>query len=349
MAGTLDPDQAWQLVSARDARADGRLFYAVRTTGIVCRPSCPSRRPARANVEFFSDLVSAFAAGYRPCYRCTPAGVHTDAQRVETLCAHLRRHLDRPVPLAELAALVGLSPLATQRLFRRVLGLSPAQFQAQSRTAALRHQLNNPVSRITDAIYDAGYSGPSRMYENAALGMRPADYRRRGQGQQIGYAIGDSPLGRLLIAATSRGLCAVILGTTDDELLVRLHTQSSAAEIATQPDLAPMLAQVLTHLTEHPVALDLPLDLRATAFQMRVWTALRRIPRGETRTYAQLARDLGQPTAARAVARACASNPVAVVIPCHRVIGSDGKLTGYRWGVERKQKLLALESNPKNR
>ncbi|MFT4112957.1 bifunctional DNA-binding transcriptional regulator/O6-methylguanine-DNA methyltransferase Ada [Silvibacterium sp.] len=343
-SATVDPDHAWQIVSNRDARADGRLFYAVRTTGIVCRPSCPSRRPARANVEFFPDLVTAFASGYRPCLRCNPAGIHADAQRVETLCAHLRRYSDRPVPLAELAPLIGLSPLAAQRLFRRVLGLSPAQFQAQTRAAALRRSLDNPAARITDAIYDAGYSGSSRMYENAALGMKPADYRRRGQGISIGYTLGNSPLGRLLIAATGRGLCAVILAADDDELLARLHAQFSAAEISPQPDLAPVLVQVLTHLTEHPVALDLPLDLRATAFQMRVWSALRRIPRGETRTYAELARDLGQPTAVRAVARACASNPVAVVIPCHRVIGSDGKLTGYRWGIERKQKLLTLES-----
>ena len=340
----INTDDAWEIVSARNSHADGQLFYGVRTTQIFCRPSCPSRRPSRANVEFFTDLISAFAAGYRPCKRCNPAGLHAEAQLIETLCAHLNRHLDRPVKLAELARIAGLSTFAVQRSFRRVLGVSPSQYQAHKRAAAFRASLADPSTRITDAIYDAGYSGPARAYGKDQLGMRPQDYRNRGRDLHIGYTSGASPLGRVLIAATDRGLCSVILGKNDADIATQLRLQFPAATVTERPGLAPALAQVLSQLTEHPAALDLPLDLRATAFQMRVWEALKKIPRGETRTYAEVAQEIGQPTAVRAVARACATNPVAVVIPCHRVIGSDGKLTGYRWGVERKKKLLDMES-----
>jgi AraC family transcriptional regulator, regulatory protein of adaptative response / methylated-DNA-[protein]-cysteine methyltransferase len=343
-AEEMNAEDAWRIVAARNSHADGRLFYGVRTTLIFCRPSCPSRRPSRHNVEFFSDLISALAAGYRPCRRCNPAGLHAGAQLIETLCAHLNRHLDRPVKLAELARMAGLSTFAVQRSFRRVLGVSPSQYQAHKRAAALRTRLADPAIRITDAIYDAGYSGPARAYGKDHLGMRPQDYRNRGRALAIGYTTGKSALGRVLIAATDRGLCSVIIGTRDAENTATLQGQFPAAAIAERPDLQPFLAQVLSQITEHPAALDLPLDLRATAFQMRVWQALRNIPRGETRSYTQLAREIGQPTAVRAVARACATNPVAVVIPCHRVIGSDGKLTGYRWGIERKQKLLDIET-----
>ena len=339
-------DEAWKIVSSRGSHADGQLFYGVRTTRIFCRPSCPSRRPSRQNVEFFPDILSAFEGGYRPCKRCNPAGLHAEAKLMETLTDHLNRNLDRPVPLAELARIAGLSSFAVQRAFRRVLGISPSQYQAHKRAAALRTSLVRPETRITDAIYDAGYSGPARAYGQAQLGMRPQDYRNRGRDIRIGYTTGSSQLGRVLVAATERGLCSVILGKTGAELKAQLRTQFPAAELAEQPGLEPRLAQVLSQLTEHPAALDLPLDLRATAFQMRVWQALKSIPRGETRTYAQLAHEIGQPAAVRAVARACATNPVAVVIPCHRIIGSDGKLTGYRWGVERKRKLLEIEKRP---
>ena len=339
----FDLDEAWQIVSARDPHADGQLFYGVRTTLVFCRPSCPSRRPMRHNVEFFSDLISAFGAGYRPCKRCNPAGLHADAQLVETLCAHINRNLERSVKLTELARIAGLSTFAVQRTFRRVLGVSPSQYLVHKRAAAFRASLVDPAVRITDAIYSAGYSGPSRAYDKSQLGMRPQEYRNRGRDLGIGYTTGSSPLGRVLVASTDRGICSVILGKSDAEITSQLHSQFPAATITEQSNLAPSLAQVLSQLTEHPAALDLPLDLRATAFQMRVWEALRGIPRGETRTYAELAREIGQPTAVRAVARACATNPVAVVIPCHRVIGSDGKLTGYRWGIDRKQKLLEIE------
>jgi len=338
-----NPDELWELVVRHDPRADGRVFYGVRTTGVFCRPSCSSRRPHRENVEFFTDLVSAFSAGYRPCKRCNPAGLRSEAQLVETLSAHLNRNLDRCVKLADLARISGLSTFTVQRTFQRVLGVSPNQYRAHRRAAALRSRLKDPGVRITDAVYDAGYSGPARAYSNARLGMRMRDFRNRGRDQAIGYTIGESQLGRVLVAATDRGLCAVIMDATDEALVARLREQFPAASLHPQPELAEMLDQVLSSLTEHPAALDLPLDLRATAFQMRVWEALRCIPRGETRTYSEIACAIGQPTAVRAVARACATNPVAVVIPCHRVIGANGKPTGYRWGVERKQRLLELE------
>lgn len=337
------PEEAWTLIQSRDVRADGQLFYGVRTTRVFCRPSCPSRRPGRDNVEFFSDLINALRAGYRPCKRCTPAGIQPEAQIIQTLCAHLNRNTDRPVKLSELARIAGLSPFTVQRLFQRVLGVSPSQYQSHKRAGAFRNSLAKSGSRITDAIYEAGYSSPSRAYSGKSLGMKPRDYRNRGRNQSIGYAIGPSPLGQLLIAATEKGLCAVVLTKTKDEARNQLQQQFPAADLQPQPALAPMLDQVLSQFTEHPAALDLPFDLRATAFQMRVWQALRAIPRGETRTYAQLAKEIGQPTAVRAVARACATNPVAVVIPCHRVIGSNGSLTGYRWGLDRKRKLLQIE------
>lgn len=336
-------DEAWTIIQTRDARADGQLFYGVRTTRVFCRPSCPSRRPGRGNVEFFSDLINAFRAGYRPCKRCNPAGIAPEAQTVQTLCAHLNENLDHTVKLAELARIAGMSPFTVQRLFRRVLGVSPSQYQSHKRAEAFRDSLTASDTRITDAIYEAGYSSSSRAYSGKHLGMKPQDYRNRGRGQAIGYAAAVSPLGHLLIAATDKGLCSVILTATREKAVAELTQQFPAAELQPRPDLAPMLDQVLSQLTEHPAALDLALDLRATAFQMRVWDALRAIPRGTTLTYAQLAKEIGQPTAVRAVARACATNPVAVVVPCHRIIGSNGTLTGYRWGIERKEKLLEIE------
>ncbi len=340
-AAMLTDDQAWAAVLARDPAADAELVYAVTTTGVFCRPTCPSRRPARTNVVFFPDPAAAKAAGYRPCRRCRPLQRHADAGLVEAVSATLKRN--RPATLADLSRMTGRSPFTVERAFKRVLGITPAQYQRQQRAASFRKELSAGSARITDAIYDAGYSGPGRAYENTQLGMAPGRYRAGGRDARIGYAIGASPLGKVLIAATERGLCSVILGDSDTQLMRDLRAQFPQAKIEAEPNLAPRLDEVLSQFTEHPAALDLPLDLRATAFQMRVWEALRRIPRGETRTYAELAKSLGHPKAFRAVARACATNPIAVVIPCHRVIGSDGKLTGYRWGEARKKKLLDLE------
>jgi AraC family transcriptional regulator of adaptative response/methylated-DNA-[protein]-cysteine methyltransferase len=338
----MTDDQAWAAVLARDSAAAGELVYAVTTTGVFCRPTCPSRRPARANVLFFPDAATAQCAGFRPCRRCRPHQRHVDAQLVEAISAGLRR--DRRATLHELARMTGKSPFTVERTFKRILGVTPAQFQRQRKAASFRKELTSGVGRVTDAIYEAGFSGPGRAYENAQLGMAPGKYRAGGADVRIGYALGDSALGTVLIAATERGLCAVMLGDSQRGLVRELRTQFPAAEIQAEARLEPHLQQVLSQFTEHPAALDLPLDLRATAFQMRVWEALRRIPRGQTRSYGELAASLGQPTAARAVARACATNPVAVVVPCHRVIGKDGKPTGYRWGIERKEKLLRLEA-----
>lgn len=340
----LNPDQAWAAVQSRDASAD--LVYAVVTTGIFCRPACPSRRPDRANVRFFPDPSAALRAGFRPCRRCRPLSRNADAALVEKLAAALRAgQSDHLVTLSELSRLAGpgASPFTIQRTFQRVLGVTPAQYQRQLRAAAFRQELSDGSSRVTDAIYDAGYSGPGRAYEGSQLGMAPGQFRAGGRDARIGYASAACPLGRILVAATDRGLCSVILGDSDRELVAQLRSQFPQAEIQPSPRLRPMLRQVLAQFAPHPAALDLPLDLRATAFQMRVWEALRRIPRGETRSYAQLARSVGNPKAVRAVAGACAANPLAVVIPCHRVIGSDGSLTGYRWGASRKAKLLQLE------
>jgi len=340
----LTDDQAWAAILARDASADGELVYAVTTTGVFCRPTCPSRRPSRDNVRFFTDAGAAESAGFRPCQRCRPTQQHSDAQLVERVSARLRG--DRPATLGELARLTGRSPFTLTRMFKRVLGVTPAQYQRQQRAASFRNELAHGSARLTDAVYDAGFSGPGRAYEATQLGMAPGTYRAGGTDALIGYATAACPLGRILIAATERGLCSVILGADDEYLTGELRKQFPAAKIEENSGVRGMLDQVLTQFTDHPATLDLPLDLRATAFQMRVWEALRRIPRGETRTYSQVAQSLGDPKAVRAVARACATNNVAVVIPCHRVIGSNGKLTGYRWGVERKEKLLEMEKAP---
>jgi AraC family transcriptional regulator, regulatory protein of adaptative response / methylated-DNA-[protein]-cysteine methyltransferase len=341
LVAMLTEDQAWAAVLARDPAADAELVYAVTTTGVFCRPTCPSRRPSRTNVVFFPDPATAASAGYRPCQRCRPLQRHVDAALVETISRGLARN--NQASLSELSRITGRSPFTVERTFKRVLGVTPAQFQRQSRAASFRKELADGSMRITDAIYDAGYSGPGRAYENTQLGMAPGKYRAGGRDARIGYTIGDSALGKVLVAATERGLCSVILGDSEASLVRDLHAQFPNATIESEPGLEPHLAAVLSQFTEHPAAFDLPLDLRATAFQMRVWEALRRIPRGETRSYAEVAKSLGNPKAVRAVARACATNPVALVIPCHRVIGSDGKLTGYRWGQEKKQKLLEME------
>jgi AraC family transcriptional regulator of adaptative response/methylated-DNA-[protein]-cysteine methyltransferase len=341
----LNPTQAWQQVLARDTSAD--FVYAVASTGIFCRPSCPSRRPVANNVRFFSDAAGALAAGYRACKRCAPLGEHREAAIVAQLCRYLSTHRDRVVTLADLAKIVHSSPFTVQRMFTRVLGVSPREYQAQLRASQVRRSLSEAGSSVTDAIYQAGYSSSSRFYEQAAenLGMSPTRFRERGLHETIRFATAPCELGLLLVAATERGVCSVMLGDDAGALERLLRQQFRAAKIL--PDtrgLAEHMKSVLTAMTDHPAAGDIPLDVRATAFQARVWQALREIPRGETRSYAQLAEAIGQPTAVRAVARACATNPVAIAVPCHRVIGSDGSLTGYRWGVERKRKLLGMES-----
>ena len=293
-------------------------------------------------MEFFTDLVSAFGAGYRPCQRCNPAGLRSEAQLVDTLCAHLNRHLDRCVKLADLARISGLSIFTVQRTFQRVLGVSPNQYRAHKRAAALRARLADPDVRITDAVYDAGYSGPARAYSNAGLGMRMQDFRNRGRDQEIGYTIGASPLGRVLVASTDRGLCAVILGSTDEELLARLGQQFPAANLTARPE----LSATLCHGAVEPDgasggARSAARSARHRVSNASVGGAQVHPPGGDTDLLGDRVRDRAADGGA-GVARACATNPVAVVIPCHRVIGANGELTGYRWGVERKRQLLEL-------
>jgi len=339
-------DTQWQHVMARDARQDGRFVFAVRTTGIYCRPSCPSRRPRRDSVEFFADPQQAERAGYRACLRCKPTQVSPQAQAT-TRARQLLDEAEGVMTLAELSQRVGVSPFHLQRLFKRATGLSPREYQSARRMQHVKHGLRKGDD-VTTALYDAGFGSPSRLYEKSCqqLGMTPGTYRRGGVGVTVSYAIFSSALGRLLVAATPRGLCAVRFGESAAELERGLREEFRAATIvrddaALQPYLQPLLASLRG---EH-VTVDLPLDVRATAFQRKVWDALRRIPSGETRSYGQVAREIGDPKAVRAVAQACASNPVAVAVPCHRVVRSDGDLAGYRWGLARKKKLLDREQH----
>ena len=329
---------------ARDARQDGRFVFAVRTTGIYCRPSCPSRRPRRDSVEFFADSQQAERAGYRACLRCKPTEMSAQVKAVLS-ARHLLDEAETVTTLAELSKGVGVSPFHLQRLFKRATGLSPREYQSARRMQQVKHGLRKGDD-VTTALYDAGFGSPSRLYEKASqqLGMTPGTYRRGGAGMTIQYAIVASRLGRLLVAATQHGLCAVRFGESASDLERELREEFRAAEVhrddaALQPYLQPLLASLRGEST----TVDLPLDVRATAFQKKVWDALRRIPRGETRSYGQVARAIGDEKAVRAVARACASNPVAIAVPCHRVVRSDGDLAGYRWGVERKKKLLEQE------
>ncbi len=339
----------WQHVVARDARQDGRFVFAVRTTGIYCRPSCPSRRPRRDSVEFFPNPNEAERAGYRACLRCKPTQVSEQARYV----ANARKILDGAesvVTLAELSKGVGLSPFHLQRLFKRATGLSPREYQSARRLQQVKSGLRKGDD-VTTALYDAGFGSSSRLYEQAPqqLGMTPGEYRRGGAGAHIRYAIATTPLGRMLAAATDRGLCAVRFGETAAVLERDLRTEFHAAEIhrddkALREYVEPLLAAIRGENT----TIDLPLDIRATAFQRKVWETLQKIPSGETRSYTDVAREIGEPSAVRAVARACASNPVAVAVPCHRVVRSDGELAGYRWGIARKKKLLERERSASN-
>ena len=346
-------DARWRAVASRDASCDGEFVYAVASTGIFCRPSCPSRRPKRERVRFFDDPAMAQAAGFRPCRRCRPEAATAggpDERIVLAVCRVLDERPETIPTLAELAIAAGVSASHLQRIFTRATGLSPRQYAEALRRERFTTGLRRGDT-VTGALYDAGYGSSSRLYEkaDAHLGMTPASYAKGGAGARIVFATAASPLGRLLVAATGRGVCAVSLGDSDTFLESELRADfSSAAEISRDDGaLAGQLAAVLDHLAGRLPHLDLPLDVRATAFQWKVWRTLGAIPPGETRTYGAIAASLGQPTAARAVGRACATNPVALVVPCHRAVGGDGKLTGYRWGVERKRQLLALEKTAK--
>jgi len=347
---TSDATRQWRIVLARDRRFDGAFVYAVRSTGIYCRPSCPSRRPRRAVVQFYPIPEAAEAAGFRACRRCRPTQVPAADPAVPVvreLCRAIEAHPDAPADLATLARRAGLSPHQLLRAFRRVLGVSPKAYGDARRVARLKESLKRH-RHVSPAIYDAGYGSSSRVYERAAgaLGMTPATYRRGGRGATIRYTVAPSPLGNLLVAATERGVCRISLGDAATPLERDLRAEFPAATIqrdAGAGALTTWVQRILRHLEGRAPHLDLPLDIRATAFQLRVWTELRRIPYGATRSYRAVARAIGRPRATRAVARACATNPVCLAIPCHRVVREDGALGGYRWGVERKRALLDRE------
>jgi len=344
--------RAWQQVLARDAAADGQFVYAVKSTGVFCRPSCPSRRPERKNVSFFPTPALAEAAGFRACLRCEPTRVtpkaDPQAEAIAKAATFLTTHAGQRTKLDDLATAAGLGKFALQRGFKRVLGVTPGDFAREQRKTRFREKVRTPKLSITDAVYEAGFGSASRLYESIdqTLGMSPTAMKSGGAGETIHYTTTDSPLGRLLVATTTRGLCAIMFGDSDPELAVQLREQFPQAVLrlsTSDEQLTEAVTFVLSRLTEHPSAQTLPFHVRATAFQQRVWQALLEIPRGETRTYSQIAEAVGSPKAVRAVGTACGSNLLAVVIPCHRVVGSDGKLTGYRWGTDRKRQLLELE------
>ncbi|HMK31711.1 MAG TPA: bifunctional DNA-binding transcriptional regulator/O6-methylguanine-DNA methyltransferase Ada [Terriglobales bacterium] len=367
MISTMIPaptDAFWQAVLSRDRRFDRVFVYGVGSTGVYCRPSCPSRRPRPEKVEFFDGPEAAERSGFRACRRCRPREIDAGdpkGQLVQKLCRLIDRHLDQPLSLQDLADQAGLSPFHLQKTFKQVLGISPREYADARRLLLLKSKLRHGDD-VTTAVYDAGYGSSSRVYERAPghLGMTPGSYRQGAPGITIRYTITDSPLGRMLVASTARGLCAVRFADSDRELESGLRQEFPKAEIvADKQHLRSAVGRLLSHLDgdaldgvepgrnsgskhidQHP---DLPLDVRATAFQWRVWKALRQIPRGSTRSYAEIARAIRRPRAVRAVARACAANPVAVLIPCHRVVRSDGEPGGYRWGAERKRALLARE------
>ncbi len=344
--------QRWELLVSRSASVSAvrGFFYAVTSTGVVCRPDCPSRLPRRENVCFFDSIDKALQAGYRACLRCQPAGVHPAQQaaaRIDQViqAIHAGLKASRTASLAELAAIAGLSTFHLQRSFRAALGVTPAQYARRVRAERFSRQLAGQAATVSEALYAAGYGSASQAYAPAnGTGLTPGGLWRGGRGESIRYSIADSALGRVLVAATVKGICAVAFADDDASLLQEMRGRFPLACLSEDAGtLGAAMAAVMTCLQESTIAINLPLHVRATAFQQRVWQALWAIPCGETRTYATVAAEIGQPSAARAVARACASNPLAVLVPCHRVVGAGGALSGYRWGIERKQKLLAME------
>lgn len=347
-------DARWLAVQARDRGADGEFVYAVRSTGVYCRPSCPSRKPRREQVVFFPLAEAAEQRGFRPCRRCRPRAAALQDNRTQAV-AQMCREMDRliqsageetKITLSELSAHAGMSAHQLERAFRAVMGITPRQYADTQRMRRLKSKLRKGDD-VTTALYDAGFGSSSRLYERAPghLGMTPATYRKGGEGMQIHYTIVNSPLGRLLVGATVRGISALYLGEADGRLEEALRNEYPRAEIQRDRNgLEGSVGKILAHLKGKEPHLDLPTDVQATAFQRRVWEELKKIPYGATRTYSEVARAIGRPKAIRAVARACATNPVSVVVPCHRVVREDGKLAGYRWGLERKERLLAHEA-----
>jgi AraC family transcriptional regulator of adaptative response/methylated-DNA-[protein]-cysteine methyltransferase len=343
-----DDEAQWQAVLTKDARGDGQFVFAVSSTGIYCRPSCGSRRPHRENVSFFQSPEGAEQAGFRACRRCHPRDavvIDPHIQIARQVCRIIEENEGEPVSLSALGAQLGVSSFHLQRTFKSVMGITPKDYAETCRVNRFKQGVRKGDA-ITSAMYDAGFGSSSRLYESASaqLGMTPATYGKGGRGATINYAIVGTPLGRLLVAATEKGVCSVMLGDSEAALEADLLREFPAAEI--RHDEKPLRSAVKTiveHLKSKSPRIDLPLDIQATAFQRQVWEQLRAIPYGQTHSYSEVAKAMGQEKAVRAVARACATNPVALVIPCHRVIREDKSLGGYRWGLERKKRLLERE------
>jgi AraC family transcriptional regulator of adaptative response/methylated-DNA-[protein]-cysteine methyltransferase len=337
----------WQAVLARDRSLDGAFVFGVSSTGIFCRPSCPSKRPRRENVSFFPDALQAEQSGYRACLRCRPKAIDGNPQSalVRAMCRYIEQHIEDSLTLNLLAKEFRLSPFHLQRTFKSVLGVSPKAYIDAIRLRQVKHNLEAGHD-VTTALYAAGYGSSSRLYERTAtqLGMTPEKYRRGAIAAVVRYTIASSPLGRMLIAATDKGICSIQFADNDAQLQQGLMREFPFAtrrrDDAAMAEWRVTLTRLLEGRENNP---SLPLDIRATAFQRRVWEALQKIPRGETRSYSAVAKKIGMPTASRAVARACATNRIAIAIPCHRVVREDGDLGGYRWGIERKEQLLAME------
>ncbi|SNR85332.1 DNA-O6-methylguanine--protein-cysteine S-methyltransferase /Transcriptional regulator Ada [Pseudomonas segetis] len=343
---TVD-DPRWQRVLDRAPSLDQPFVYAVKTTGIYCRPNCPSRRPKPDNVEFFDTPQQAAAAGYRPCKRATCGGTPLSQQHaaIVSKACQIIEHAEQLPSLDQLARQVGVSAYHFHRLFKAATGLTPRAYASANRARKLRAQLQKG-SLVTDALYHAGFNASSRFYEKSAevLGMKPSDYRAGGANTDIRFAVAQCSLGAILVAQSNRGICAILLGDEPETLVRELQdTFAQANLIGADAKFEQLVAKVIGFIEAPAIGLDLPLDLRGTAFQERVWQALRNIPAGSTASYAEIAKLIGAPTSFRAVAQACAANKLAVAIPCHRVVRSDGNLSGYRWGIERKQQLLELE------
>jgi AraC family transcriptional regulator of adaptative response/methylated-DNA-[protein]-cysteine methyltransferase len=347
-AASPSEDPRWEATRRRDSAYDGKFFVAVRTTGVYCRPSCKSRPARRENVSFFPTAEAAEQAGYRACKRCRPDRLGAPDPQVEAVkraCEKIASAEEAPL-LADLAASAGLSPFHFHRVFKKVAGVTPKAYAVEVRAGRAAANLGT-AETVTEAIYDAGFNSSSRFYETATarLGMTPSAVRRGGESATIRFAVGESSLGAVLVAATEKGVAAIMLGDDPDALMRALQDRFPRAELIGGDGAFERTVAAVLGLVEAPGhGLDLPLDIRGTAFQQKVWQALRAIPSGRTATYAEIAQAVGRPKAVRAVAQACAANPLAVAIPCHRVVRTDGDISGYRWGVDRKRKLLDREA-----
>lgn len=339
----VDGDPRWQAVLKRDASQDKAFVYAVTSTGVFCRPSCPSRKPVRERVRFFDNAAQAASAGFRACMRCKPT--EDASTKMQEVCRYLEENLEEPVRLETLARRFGMSPWHLQRSFKRAIGVSPREYAESCRMGRLKKSLQ-AGSSVTDAVYEAGFGSPSRVYERTAshLGMTPGRYQRGGEGMVIGHMTVQSPVGKLLVAATDKGICSITVGDSEPKLIEALRKEYPGAKLQRSTAILQRWVSALLEQMQSGERTDeLPLDIRATAFQKLVWKHLQQIPYGQTKTYGEIAKEIGQPTATRAVARACATNPVAIAIPCHRVVQTGGGMGGYRWGVEKKAKLLQME------